>query len=353
MRLISLLMILSMLSACSWLPSMDKVLPDKRTDYKKSESMPELEVPPDLTADAINNNMAIPNEQASLSEYQRRRRTTSTVQTQTLAAETRAGGEQWVSAAGAPAEIWPRLRTFFSNKGYGLDLNDADLGVLETTWSQPVTVNGLPNRYKYKIFSEPGPNPDVTQLVVSSERQEKIVQSDGSEAWVDRGKSPDSEKTLVGELNNFFHGASTAAYGKTGSAAATSTSGGAPSRPAAELKTSGDGSLVLSMPEEFSMAWRETQAALERAGLVVSGSDQAKGAYYITYYDPSTQKKKGWLSKLAFWKDDEPRGTPYAVSLTGVGDKTELIVVDEKGKWVSNQDAERILSSIQNQYNIR
>ena len=118
------------------------------------------------------------------------------------------------------------------------------------------------------------------------------------------------------------------------------------------MKTSGDG-LLLSMPEEFTTAWRETQTAMERAGLVISGQDQSKGAYYITYYDPSSEQKEGWLSKLKFWKDDAPKGTPYAVSLTGVGDKTELIVIDDKGKWVSNQDAKQILSSIQNQYNIR
>ena len=34
---------------CESLPSFDDVLPDKRTTYKKSRDLPELEVPPDLT----------------------------------------------------------------------------------------------------------------------------------------------------------------------------------------------------------------------------------------------------------------------------------------------------------------
>jgi hypothetical protein len=50
-----------MLGGCSKLiPKFDEVLPDKRTQYKKSKTLPDLEIPPDLSVDAIQDIMAIP-----------------------------------------------------------------------------------------------------------------------------------------------------------------------------------------------------------------------------------------------------------------------------------------------------
>ncbi|MDE0283406.1 MAG: hypothetical protein OXN26_02485, partial [Gammaproteobacteria bacterium] len=58
------------LTSCAYMPDIGKILPDKKSEYKKSESMPDLEIPPDLTADAINDSMNIPNEApVTLSRY--------------------------------------------------------------------------------------------------------------------------------------------------------------------------------------------------------------------------------------------------------------------------------------------
>src|SRR2546430_9764238 len=55
---------------------MDKVLPDKQHEYKKSQSLPDLEVPPDLSSESINDTMAVPevdaNGTATFSTYQER-----------------------------------------------------------------------------------------------------------------------------------------------------------------------------------------------------------------------------------------------------------------------------------------
>ena len=135
-RLLFVLIFIMTAVSCSYVPKLDNILPDKRTEYKKSESLPDLEVPPDLTAEAINDSMSIPNEGASLSEYQKRRSgggTSSQAAPVTAAADS---DEQWISVIGNNENIWPRLRNFISEQGYSLDLDDAELGVLETTWSE-------------------------------------------------------------------------------------------------------------------------------------------------------------------------------------------------------------------------
>ena len=64
-----------------------------------------------------------------------------------------------------------------------------------------------------------------------------------------------------------------------------------------------------------------------------------------------TEKKEGFLSKLKFWGDDAPEGVPFQISLTGVGDKTELIILNAEGEWATDNDALQIMAIIQGYLN--
>src|ERR687892_14998 len=72
-----------LLSGCSLF---DKILPDRQQEYKKSQSLPDLEVPPDLTSESINDTMAVPEIDASgtatYSTYQERTRHKTQEQTE-------------------------------------------------------------------------------------------------------------------------------------------------------------------------------------------------------------------------------------------------------------------------------
>ena len=56
----------TVIAGCSSIPGMDQVLPDRKVEYKKSkEAKKNLEVPPDLTASSINDDLAIPTASAA------------------------------------------------------------------------------------------------------------------------------------------------------------------------------------------------------------------------------------------------------------------------------------------------
>lgn len=337
-------------ASCSYLPKMDNILPDKRQEYKKSESLPDLEVPPDLTAEAINDSMSIPNEGVTRSGHDRRRSGAAAVNTQAAAGTVAASSdEQWVSVRGNTGNIWPRLRKHITEQGYNLELDDAELGVLETTWSEAHIEDGFSYRDKFKIFSEPGAEPNLTVLFISNQRQVLAKRQDGTDSWSDKEKSGVAEKKMAGDLNLFFNGNREAVV-------SAPTGGGEAQQKTTPAKKSlvestSDGKDYLAIPEEFTRAWRHTEAALERAGLPISSKDQGKGIYNVIYFDTSGDDKKGWLSKLKFWGDSVPEGVPYQVSLTGVGDKTELVILDGDGEWATNNDALQIMAIIQNHLN--
>lgn len=338
------------LAGCNVLPKLDDVLPDKRTEYKKSDSLPELEVPPDLTAQTINDSMAIPNEPASLSQMQKQR---AAAETQPAAAP----DEQWVSVRRPRADLWPRLREFFTGKGYPVEVDDAELGVLETGWGPPAAAAGGNQRLKFRVFSEPGATPDVTVLFISSQRQNEVKGEGGAARWADRDADTAADKLIAGELNQLLNGAAAPpaapAAAAADAAAVPAPAPAAPKRPLAEIRDAGEGRILLALPDEYSVAWPRTDKALQRAGLFIEGKDEAKGLYRISYFRAPDNEKKSWLSKMKFWDDDEAEGQAFQISLTGVGRKTEMIVMNGDGEWDSGEDARRILTIIQENYGVQ
>ena len=297
--------------------------------------MPDLEIPPDLTAQSINDSMSIPNEKSlTMSSFRGGAAGRSGVETGATEDQ-----EQWLAMPGTTLEIWPDLTGFFTEQGYNLELDDAELGVLVTAWSAPAEKDGFIHRDRHKIFSEPGVDESGIVLIVSTEAQQRVGAS-GNQNWIDLERDPAAERQLVTELSGYL----------TGTAAPDEDAAGGGGTAAGERPRvlDIDGKPYLAIPDEFTRAWRRTSVVMQQAGMTVTERDEAKGLYTISYFD-ETEAGAGFFSKMQFWKDGEP--IRYQLNLTGVGDQTELVVLDENGDWDSSDNAMRIMSLIRERYN--
>ena len=104
--------------------------------------------------------------------------------------------------------------------------------------------------------------------------------------------------------------------------------------------------------EDFSRAWRVVGIALDQVNFNVEDRDRARGIYYVQYDDPYKEtKKKGFFSKLAFWRSDEkqPAGH-YQVVLKSDGASTRIQVMDKDGKPETSGTGKRILTLLQEQF---
>lgn len=334
------------LASCAYMPDVGKLLPDKKSEYKKSESMPDLEIPPDLTADAINDSMNIPNEApVTLSRYKNPR---SPGQAGVNLATTEAD-EQLLSLSIPVNLIWPELLEFVESKNYSIALEDVELGVLETGWSEADEQAGLQYRYKYRVFAEAGASADASVLIISQERQTRL---DENSDWLEQGKDAGLERQFAADLSLFIGAGGPAAQpapavaGATG--AATGTLSGSGAGEGLRVVDAGEGKMYLSIPEAVELAWKNTGVALQNSGLQVVGGDQAEAYYMVTGDATQSGEKKGFFSRLAFWKGD--KDASWQISLTGVGNKTELIVVNEDDEWEATDEAARILALIRDRY---
>ena len=334
------------LASCAYMPDVGKLLPDKKSEYKKSESMPDLEIPPDLTADAINDSMNIPNEApVTLSRYKNPR----TPVTAGVSIGTTEADEQLLSLPIPVNVLWPDLVEFVESKNYTVELEDSELGVLETGWSQADEQTGLQYRYKYRIFAEPGATADASVLIISQERQTRL---DDNSDWLDQGKDPALERQFAADLSLFIGPGEPVGAPATAVAAGADTGAVTRSEPGKDLRVvdAGEGKMYLSIPEAFELAWKNTGIALRNSGLQVVGGDETEGYYMVTGGAPQRSEKKGFFSRLAFWKGDGNADASWQVNLTGVGNRTELIVVNEDDEWEATDDAARILALIRDRY---
>lgn len=374
-----LLISLSLLAGCAWfMPALDKVLPDNRQEYRKSRTMPDLDVPPDLTSDAIRDRMAIPQggETATYSTYQER-----TAERKQQAAAQRSGtdtikvvdGEHTLLVQGAPATVWLQLQKFVTESGYKLELNDEALGVIETVWDEDAPAL---TRQKFKIFIQAGTAPDTTQLYVSERAEVFTAKDDDERMWQAAPSDAAQELDMVTRLQSFLVGVrtpavdpatlrppaataaapapapaataaaapaalATAALATTAAAAVTATEGGV-----AEILGAGGEKIYLSIRLPLAEAWTQTGVALERAGFAVDQADKAGGVYYLRL-PPSAgaTKPTGLLSKLKFWGKEEDNR--LQLNLTGVGNKTEAVLLDPDGRWETGEIAHKVLQGVE------
>lgn len=374
---LSCVLIATMLSGCSKLmPKLDEVIPDTRKDYQKSQTLPDLEVPPDLSTEAIRDRMAIPEggEAARYSTYQERRadrQRAEEVEKSQSSAIRLLENEHVLAIEGAPVQVWPKLLEFWQQQGYALELDDVELGVIETAWNED---KAQLSRDKFKLFAEPGGEAGTTVLYVSHEGQELGPQGEEL-VWQRRPRDVELERGVVERLQEYLGGkpAAVAATPAADDAAdsrsekaepratvveAAEPETAAPAEPVignaapatgephhAEIVSVGGGKVYLTVAEDFPRAWKTTARALEQAGIQVKDSDKGRGVY-VVQLEPATDggEETGVLSKLKFW--DRSKSAELQVSLTGVGDKTEVVVLDREGRWETGDQAGKLLTRL-------
>lgn len=387
LTLIGVLLGAAALAGCSKLvPKLDEVIPDNRKDYQRAQTLPDLEVPPDLSTEAIRDRMAIPEggEAARYSTYQERRaerqRAEELEKSQTAAIRV-LENEHVLAVQGAPVQVWPRLQSFWEGAGYALELNDVELGIIETSWQED---EAELVREKFKLFAEAGEEAGTTVLYISHEAQELVPQGEDL-VWQRKPRDEQFERQMVERLDADLNGTTPSAVAATPAVApapadtmpaadvavdepreAIATPAAAEPAPAraaapaaaavpagsrhAELVSVGGGKFYLTVAEDFPKAWKSTARALESVGVDVKDSDKGRGVYVVEVAQgAASEGEDGVWGKLKFW--DRGDTAELQVSLTGVGEKTEVVVLDKNGRWETGDHAGNLLNKLHDAFN--
>ena len=395
MQKIALIAVLvTFMGGCGRLTSMlDEVVPDRRKDYTRAKTLPDLSVPPGLSSEAIRDQMAIPEkgDRGNYSNYNDRvsEDAEKVAQVTKLRVEeiTEMNDQTILVINDSKEMIWNDLRMFWAEQDFGFEKDDREEGILITTWQ--LTKNAL-KRDRYKIYAEPGKDSRKTILFLTHQGQELASDDEWEEAL---NRDVKKEGTFAGLLKEKLHSLSRSDYlasnraedididsdnGTLNYGNATSSSQNDvykrkvetvdskkssvtdiqasasektvnledPAQFPINLISVGRGKYYLTIDAAFSSAWESTVKALELADINIRVADKGRGIFIVELFENSRLLKE---SRWKLWKLWGARDVfEFQVSVTGIGNKTEIVILDREGRWVTSYEAERLLDRIYN-----
>jgi outer membrane protein assembly factor BamC len=377
------------------------ILPDHTLAYKKSREAGEnLELPPDLKGGTFDDALDVPPIEggATFSDYaggRAQRLPTAGSSTEVLPAVTsvdlqRDGKNRWLEVQATPQQVWPRVVSFWREQGILLVEQNPAVGVMKTDWIEnraeirqdfvtrmmskvAAGLYSASTRDQFSIRIDSGAKSGTTEVHLTHRGMEEKVVSNtvgesGRTIWEPSGNDSEKEAEMLRRLMIYLG----ASQQKASAALAASARGGTgpASAPVAGAATAGasstatpstarlvneGGAQVLVIGDELRRGWRMTGSALDRAGFAVEDRDISRGVYYVRYQDTDAAaqgNKKGWMSRLAFWRgNDIDKVKQYQIRVEGNDRETRVTVLDPKGQRDTSVSAGQILALLQEQMN--
>jgi outer membrane protein assembly factor BamC len=356
------------ITGCESIPFLDTT-----PDYKSAGRSRPLEVPPDLTSISANDTYSVPGS-TTYSSYSQQGETPAEKEKILPTPENvkleRAGSQRWLVVQAPPEKVWPVIREFWSELGFAVRVENTDTGVMETEWVDPSSLtkddkgnyldkfqgwldklNTLQNRQKFRTRIDRGASEGETEIYMSH-RSVTDTPDDGkikvrtTLGEIDQGYAPKNNKRTkddearadAEDLDAELLRRLMVRLGiEEKSSKSIMAAGNTAAR--AKLSQASDGSLNLSVNDEFDRAWRRVGLALDRVGFVVEDKNRANGVYFVRYtdidVDIAPQKKKGVMDSLKFWGDDKAEKKTETVDdskkpETSLSDKLQFWKAPEK-----------------------
>jgi len=343
----------------------------RKIDYKATRTLPPLDIPPDLTAPAGMKGAADEAQGTTYSGFvsEKGQSPAPGAGSEVLPKFSdmhieRDGQMRWLVVKMPADQLWPKVREFVLNHGLIIDKENPQTGILETDWAENrakvgtglqkllskslATLYSTGTRDKYRIRLERDTAPGTTDVYISHLGMQEVVTSDpgmpdiSDRHWEPRPSDPGLEAEMLRLLMVSLGVKEQQANGIVASAAAATP-------PERATLTRQDGSVSLSLPEDFERAWRRVGIALDRTGFTIEDRDRSQGIYYMRYIDPDkAQKKKGFFSRLFSKKPKEPTDE-YQLVVKGDDKATQVAVLDKDGKPDQSKTADRILTLLHEQ----
>ena len=323
----------AVISGCGSLPALDEVVPDNSQKYRKAETMPPLDVPPDLSTARINDDIANnQNSTATYSEFEEAATnplaTKYNITPDSKPALSGEGAKRHLVIQGDRDVTWQRLQNFWLQKGYEIKRIDQRIGLMDTD-------GGIDN-YAFRLRMERGDTSKHAEVFVSGRGDDDNAQKD---------------EAMLRQLADFL-GVLYQQDKKEIEAVKASQPQIASVKTVLLDETGGHQALMVE--QGFSNVWKRVGRVLDSKGFAVEERDRSRGIYFVRYIDPFNQVEKeddSWLDKISFWEDDVDQAPDefFYIKLISDADQTKIVILDAEEIRISTDTAKRLLGLIQEQ----
>lgn len=327
-------MMTAVLSGCGAFDTLDEVVPDNTQEYRKAQTMPPLDVPPDLSLNRINDDIVgNKNTTATYSEFEEEATNPLAVKYNiqpdkkpSLSGE---GASRHLIVPGDRELTWQRIQDFWPTQGLAIDRIDERIGLMDTTADA--------DDYAYRVRVERG----------ETSKQAKVYLNATDETKTNSQKNEATLRQLADYLGGLYQDD------------VKEMRVAQPAPPPEEtarvlLMDDADGMQSLYIEQDYQTAWRRVGRVLDSKGFTVEDRDRSAGFYFVRYLDPFKeieQEEDGLLDKLAFWRDDveEKPEEYYYIKLVSEAADTRVMVLDAEENRTASDTAKRLLNLIQEQ----
>jgi outer membrane protein assembly factor BamC len=334
-------------------------LDSERIDYKSAGKGPSLEVPPDLSVLSRDSSYVVPGSGVTASAYSAGQGNAPGTPVAAISLGDvrieRAGTQRWLVVNRPADQLWSPIRDFWQENGFLLNIDQQNLGILETDWAEnraKIPQDFIRNtigkvfdgmystgeRDKFRTRLER--NDKATEIYISHRGMvEKAQGSRPSDTlgtvWETRAADPELEAEFLRRLMVKLGVTQEQSKALIASGTVKTTS----------RVASANGSPIVQVDEGFDRAWRRVGLALDRTGFTVEDRDRAQGVYFVRYVEPTDKKEAGFFSKLF---GGAKEGTPlkFRIALKSQGESTTVSVLNAAGTPETSDNAGRIVKVI-------
>ncbi|SDY31553.1 Beta-barrel assembly machine subunit BamC [Collimonas sp. OK242] len=373
-RSVVIALALAGLAGCS---SISSVLEPDRIDYKSAGKVtaPKLDIPPDLTQLQRENRYAIPESNAgtaTASGYNLDQSVRPAAAAAAIAPNAtpdmhieRDGSQRWLVVNASPESLWPKVKDFWQDSGFLINIENSETGVMETDWAenrakipQDFVRNTLGKvfdslystgeRDKFRTRLERGPN-GTTEIYISQRGAEEVLSGAQKESsiWTARPSDPQLEAEFLSRL-----------MVRLGSdeVKAKAAVANAPSLQARSKLVKNAAGDYVQVDEGFDRAWRRVGLALDRVGFTVEDRDRTQGTYFVRYVDQDADAKdkksdKGFFAKIFSSSDSDKakNAASYRILVKGSETGSQVAVLNKDGKPELSKTSDKILALLNEQ----
>jgi outer membrane protein assembly factor BamC len=363
------------------IPIIDKVT---QPDYVSSKKSKKLELPPELDEISSDSSYRIDGDPTSLKKFLDKDKKMLDISEVAKKKEKikviKSGNMRWLVVPAKQDIVWPIVENFWEDMGFDISSSKRS-GIIETRWVTESDLNkekgtlgkfdawldALANtsaRRKFRTRIENGIDDGTTEIYLSQRslldglddhlnrkskhfdntvnpdtvykiQEYKSSEKENEKAVVSNYKEDDLEiqYELLRRLMVKLGSSDLEAKNKLNNAIEIKK---------ADLIKDGDYSYLL-LNDSYNRAWRRLNLAIDMVGFVVEDKNRSDGIFYVKYSnleldEKDTKKKKGLISKLAFWKDEsdseeDPQGQEmYRKEIEGE-DQDEASLEKSDKKW--------------------
>lgn len=349
-KISAVLSCMTLLFACS-------SIPQSEIEYKKSRSLPALEIPPDLITPANDEAAQIPMLTKPAPDT-----SSSKITPEREIRIERDGGLRWLVVKGETAQLMQRVRGFWQSHGFEIQEQDARLNILDTSWEENrgITKKGgistffrkafdvfysASTRDQFRVRLEPGTLPGTTEIYLTHRGLEQVINKE-SPLWQPRPADPALEAEMLKRLALYLgadeDNANAIKDGLTRAIAARTS-----------ITQDAQGLSLLVVAEDYASTWRRTGIALDHLGAKIEDQnrtlDAKRGSYQFRLKAPSQAREqpKGWFSKL--FSGDKDKNQYFELQLLDQDKETHITVFDQAGTRDNSPAAQRLLTLLQDQ----